>query len=145
MPARQAGNIAEAVVWEAGASERHLIAEHALAYALARHLGQATTVTGCAGLLDPAMSRRRAAPDDLAAARRCSILHSDAARRPPSPHFRIRQHVELTSADMVSCYGCIRCFSFLLTANHCPLIGVAPGVREWPVLVAGTWRRRLPN
>ena len=71
LSARQAGNIAEAVVWECGASERHLIADRALAYALTRHLGQDTTVSGCAGLLDAAMTRRHASPDDLAAARRC--------------------------------------------------------------------------
>ena len=71
VPVRQAGNIAEAVVWESGASKRHLIADRALAYALTRHLGQDTTVSGCAGLLDAAMTRRHASPDDLAAARRC--------------------------------------------------------------------------
>jgi hypothetical protein len=69
----QAGNIVEAVVWECGPSQRHLIAGRALAYALQRHLGPGAQVSGCAGLLDAAMLHQRAQPDRLPAARRCAV------------------------------------------------------------------------
>ena len=66
----QDGNIAESVVWECGPSERHLIVDRVMLYALKRHLGVSCTVTGHAGVLDGAMHRRDAHPDEQATARR---------------------------------------------------------------------------
>lgn len=66
----QDGNIAESVLWECGPSERHLIADRIMLYALNRHLGTACTVSGHAGLLDAVMHRRDAHPDEQATARR---------------------------------------------------------------------------
>ena len=60
-------------MWECGPSQRHLIADRALAYALQRHLGPRTEVSGCAGLLDAAMLHRRAQPDSLPVARRYAL------------------------------------------------------------------------
>lgn len=59
-------------MWECGPSQRHLIADRVLAYALQRHLGPGAQVSGCSGLLDAAMLHRRAEPDSLPAARRCA-------------------------------------------------------------------------
>ena len=67
----QDGNIAESVVWECGPSERHLIVDRIMLYALTRHLGSGCTVSGHAGLLDAVMHRRDAHPDEQANARRC--------------------------------------------------------------------------
>jgi len=66
----QDGNIAESVVWQCGPSERHLIIDRIMLYALKRHLGSGCTVSGHAGLLDAVMHQRDAHPDEQATARR---------------------------------------------------------------------------
>lgn len=66
----QDGSIAESVIWQCGPSERHLIVDHVITYALRRHLGTACTVSGHAGLLDAAMHQRDIHPDEQATARR---------------------------------------------------------------------------
>lgn len=72
----QDGNIAESVVWECGPSERHLVVDRVMDYALKRHLGAACAVSGHAGLLDAVMHRRDAHPDEQANARRyCCNCH----------------------------------------------------------------------
>ncbi len=66
----QDGSIAEAVVWQCGTSERHLIIDHVITYALKRHLGTACSVSGHAGLLDAATRQKGIHPDKQANARR---------------------------------------------------------------------------
>ena len=66
----QDGNIAESVVWQCGPSERHLIIDRIVLYALQRHLGSNCRVSGHAGLLDAVMRQRDAHPDKQATARR---------------------------------------------------------------------------
>ena len=89
----QDGNIVEAVVWECGPSQRHLIVDRVVAYALQRHLGQDTVVQGCAGLLDAAMAHRRAPSDSLALARRCAIVAAICTLARLSIHVPGSQHV----------------------------------------------------
>ncbi|GAB4820593.1 hypothetical protein N2152v2_007639 [Parachlorella kessleri] len=69
----QDGAICEAVVWECGPAERHLIPDRVVRYALQRHLPAGTTVAGFAGALDRALQRsKRVSPDfDVQAARLC--------------------------------------------------------------------------
>jgi Nrap protein domain 3 len=51
----QDGKICEAVVWECGPGERHLIVDESASYALGRHLGPGTNVEAFCGALDAAL------------------------------------------------------------------------------------------
>ena len=51
----QDGNIAEAVVWDAPAGERHLVLDQLVTYALTRHLPAGTSVKSFAGTFDTVM------------------------------------------------------------------------------------------
>ena len=55
------------------ASQRHLVLDHILDYALNRHLGQEVVhVSGSAGLLDPAITADSYPSEDQAASVRCA-------------------------------------------------------------------------
>jgi U3 small nucleolar RNA-associated protein 22 len=74
----QDGKISEAVVWETTASQRHLIVDDIIEYALKRHLPAGTRVSRCSGLLDKALKRKLSTADDDVAATR--LVEAAAAR-----------------------------------------------------------------
>lgn len=74
----QDGKISEAVVWETTPSQRHLIVDNIVQYALQRHLPSGTRVSRCSGLLDEALNRKYSTGDDDVAATR--LLEAAAAR-----------------------------------------------------------------
>jgi U3 small nucleolar RNA-associated protein 22 len=52
----QDGRIAEAVVWDVPAGERHLVLDQLITVALTRHLPAGTSVRSTAGIFDPVMA-----------------------------------------------------------------------------------------
>jgi U3 small nucleolar RNA-associated protein 22 len=74
----QDGKISEAVVWETAPSQRHLIVDNVVEYALQRHLPVGTRVSRCSGLLDKALQRKNSTADDDVAATR--LVEAAAAR-----------------------------------------------------------------
>jgi U3 small nucleolar RNA-associated protein 22 len=74
----QDGKICEAVVWETTPSQRHLIVDDIVQYALQRHLPSGTRVSRCSGLLDEALNRQYSTADDDVAATR--LVEAAAAR-----------------------------------------------------------------
>lgn len=68
----QDGRISEAVVWETSPSQRHVIVDDVVRYAVQRHLPAGTHVAICSGAVDGALRRRHGSPDaDVAAVRLC--------------------------------------------------------------------------
>ena len=68
----QDGRISEAVVWETSPSQRHVIIDNIVQYALQRHLPSGTLVVGSSGAMDCALNRRHGSQDaDVAAVRLC--------------------------------------------------------------------------
>ncbi|KAL4542017.1 hypothetical protein Ndes2526B_g06504 [Nannochloris sp. 'desiccata'] len=74
----QDGKISEAVVWETTPSQRHLIVDNIVQYALKQHLPSGTRVSRCSGLLDDALKRKSSTADDDVAATR--LVEAAAAR-----------------------------------------------------------------
>lgn len=68
----QDGRISEAVVWETSPSQRHVIVDDVVRYALQRHLPAGTQVAVSSGTADGALRRKHGSPDaDVAAVRLC--------------------------------------------------------------------------
>ena len=68
----QDGRIAEVVVWEAPAGERHLILDSLVSFALRRHLPMGTAIDTYAGCLDSVLIEEGADLSDTESAYRCS-------------------------------------------------------------------------
>jgi len=78
----QDGRIAEAIVWEVPAGERHLILDSLVSYVLRRHLPMGTAIVTFAGCLDSVLAEDGAELSDTESAYRCITLHHHVLAKP---------------------------------------------------------------